>query len=522
MNPSQTPRRKRRSDPRTATREPELFSESRFWQWQTRFYSERGPTAWQTGEVPHQVSNSRLLAATYAELVLANWRDQQRLGIGAVDEPLYILEIGGGSGRFAYHFLTELARRCGELGVGLDRFRYVLSDAVASNIEAWLRHPLFRTWFESGLLETAHFDLCAPTPPRLMFANTSLAQRKLTRPIVLIANYVLDTIPQDLFWVEDGKPWPIFVKLEGVGGNPDRQAAALLKDMRTVYEKGRPKLRPRYAEPWLETMLAEYCRSLDRRCFQMPAVGLRAIHHLTELSASGALLLIGDKGETRLEDIGRPAPPSLVHHGSVSLDVNFHAYAAFAQSRGGCALFPARRADIFTIGCFLISDRAAQCTETTATFARHVADYGPDDFYTLSRGTWRVAPQLAIREILSLVRLSRHDGYFFTGFVVRLVELAPNSTRREREAILDTIEKLWAGYFPIGERTDVALAIACLTHALRDPQRTRRFLAESVAAYGESEDTRALRDACEELEAEIRTRDIARESAGPARKQTVG
>src|SRR5437762_12505945 len=91
----------------------QLFSRSLIWQLQDRYFAERGVEAWRQGEVPHYVTSNPTIANGYAEMVLAFWRDRGRLAPDdPPDEPQTICELGAGSGRFAFHFLSRLADLC--------------------------------------------------------------------------------------------------------------------------------------------------------------------------------------------------------------------------------------------------------------------------------------------------------------------------------------------------------------------------------------------------------------------------
>src|SRR3954463_3769802 len=118
------------SDPvrhRIESRRP--FASSLIWQLQHRYFAERGVEAWRQGEVPHYVTSNLTIANAYAEIVLALRRDRERLFPGEQGkEPLTIVELGAGSGRFAFHFLKRLAALCADAEVAPETFRYVLTD----------------------------------------------------------------------------------------------------------------------------------------------------------------------------------------------------------------------------------------------------------------------------------------------------------------------------------------------------------------------------------------------------------
>jgi hypothetical protein len=82
---------------------PTPLARSMVWHLQRTFYSDQGIEAWSRSHVPQSVTTSPIIAHAYARLVLAFLRDMR----AAVDlsQPVYVVELGAGSGRFAYRFL---------------------------------------------------------------------------------------------------------------------------------------------------------------------------------------------------------------------------------------------------------------------------------------------------------------------------------------------------------------------------------------------------------------------------------
>src|SRR5256885_14636357 len=121
------------------------FSRSLIWQLQNQYFAARGVAAWSLGEGPHYITSNPTIANSYAEMVLAFWRDRNRLAPNdQPDEPQYICELGAGSGRFAFHFLQRLADLCAQAGVPARSFCYLLTDVAEGNLEFWRGHPRFQ------------------------------------------------------------------------------------------------------------------------------------------------------------------------------------------------------------------------------------------------------------------------------------------------------------------------------------------------------------------------------------------
>jgi len=461
------------------------FSQSYLWDLQRKYFAARGIEAWRLGEVPHYITSNPVIANSYAEIVFAFLRDQDRLApAGGLDaEPLHICELGAGSGRFAYHFLTSLLRLCEQAGVAPESFRYVLTDQAASNIEFWRKHPRFQTWITRNLLDVAVFDILASRDIALETSGRSITAGSLGRPLVVIANYVFDSIPQDLFYLDEGICRQCLVSL-AVDADPETlDDVELLARVQCQYDL-QDLDGPAYEEPWLQQLLAGYQNALTDTHLLFPAQGLRGLQRLRALSKDGLLLLSADKGDHRLTALqGRPAP-GLVRHGSFSLSVNYHAIKEYCQRSGGVAMFPNTFHRSLNVGACLLVHGAADHLETRSAYQRHVQDFSPDDFYTITKHTRPIIGEMSVDEILAYLRLSRYDSQQFGRFLPRLAELAEQLDRGQRQAVIDAIDRVWTIYFPLGEKLDLANAIALLLCGMGEFRRALELFRHSIDMYG--------------------------------------
>ena len=91
--------------------EPKPLSQSVLWSLQRAYFERAGIAAWSAGAVPMWVTSNPFIAAAYARVVRAFLHDWEAgPGGSALDpgQPVYVVELGAGSGRFAYHFLRRL------------------------------------------------------------------------------------------------------------------------------------------------------------------------------------------------------------------------------------------------------------------------------------------------------------------------------------------------------------------------------------------------------------------------------
>ena len=459
------------------------FFQSRIWQLQDAYFAERGVEAWRQGEVPHYVTSNPTIANAYAEIVFAFRRDLARQAAGECGDPLTICELGAGSGRFAFHFLRRLEHLCARSDVAPEAFRYVLTDVADTNLEFWRSHPCFQPYIERGILDMARFDATAPGALALQVSGTTLAAGSLRLPPVVIGNYLFDSIPPDLFYLKQARAWHCLVSLSVDQEPAELDAAELLAKLQVHYdydEIGEPP----YAEPWLQELLTEYRRDLQDTHLSFPASGMRCLQSLAALSEQGVLVLSADKGEHRLERLDRRPAPDLVRHGSVSMSVNYHAFTRMCERRGGIALVPDHgHRSIDVIGLLMVPE-AAGFTETQYAYQRHVQEFGPDGFFTVSKHAREHIPQMSVDDILAYLRLSHHDSHLLARYLPRLMNLAADFDEPTRRDVADALEKVWAGYFPLGEEVDLANGIAAVLYAMDDYARALAFFQTSMQIYG--------------------------------------
>jgi len=473
------------------------FAQSLLWHLQRHYFDARGVEAWRQGEVPHYITCNPTVATSYAEIVFGLFCDRSHRAAAEPlnDEPLYICELGAGSGRFAFHFLDRLTRLCVEAGVPSQSFRYVLTDPVDGNLQFWKDHRRFQPFIDGGLLDVALFDISESTEIAMHLSGRTITAGGLERPLVVIANYVFDTIPQDLFYVDEGECLQCLVSLAVDRDPGTMDAAELLQHVQCHYDR-QPLDAPAYEEPWLQQILAGYQNSLTDTHLLFPAMGLRCLQRLKTLSKQGLLLLSADKGDHRLTALTGKAAPDLVRHGSFSLNVNYHAIKMYCERGGGLAMFPrAQHRSLNVSACLMVED-AVDHLETRRAFQRHVQDFSPDDFYTITRHACRTIGEMSVADILAYLRLSHYDSHLFSLSLPRLCTLADGLDRDEHRALSDTIDRVWDLYFPLGENLNLANGIALLLFEMGAYRQALKFLARSVEMYGQDTGTLANMALC--------------------------
>jgi len=305
-------------------------------------------------------------------------------------------------------------------------------------------------------------------------------------------------LPIYLFRFRDGKAFRCLVSLSSEVDPQSAEAPALLAALQLHYDY-EPLSEPPYEEPELHELFAFYRDNLRDSHVLVPAAGLRCLRRLAALSQRGLVVLSADKGTHRLDALeGRP-PPDLVRHGSFSLPVNYHALAHACAAGGGPALLPSgAHHSIDVVALFMLAQPGAY-ERTRQAYERHIDEFGPDSFFTITRHARETIPHLSADSALAYLRLSRYDSHQFGRYLPRLQELAAGFDADTRAEVTDAVEKVWELYFPLGEDLDLANSIACLFYAMDDYPRALDYFARSIEIYGRDTGTLYNMAACHHL-----------------------
>jgi len=460
-----------------------LFAESPVWQLQQQYFTETGIDAWRQGEVPHYITSNPVVAKTYAGLVYAFLCDLANTHKG--QEKVYLLELGSGHGRFCYHFLKHLDQLTANTGHSLPGFCYVLSDFTEGMLDYWKTHPRLQPYYQKGQLD--HCLLNAPEAEEisLCISGKTIKKESLRQPLVVIANYFFDTIPQDLFFVQDHQVHHCHVTV-GLPENRENKTAGEVIRGLTVSEQQKPLLEQKpYPEEFLNQIIGQYADQLESDTYVLfPHTGLRCMDHLAHLSNQGMILLTADRGCHRLSELENRPFPVMAVHGSFSYPVNYHAFKVYSSNREGIALFPRHQHESLVLGCLLNTPLAARLSETKLAFQRFVDDFSPDDFYTLKQWFVSAGSSSGLKELLAGLRLSGYDARFFSQLLPRLTELALSVNEQEKWNIFQVIHRVWEMYYPLGEEDDLAFNLGELLFNLQFPKEALAYFHLSDRLYG--------------------------------------
>ncbi len=470
------------------------LSESLLWRLQREFYDQNGVSAWDSGIVPHYVTNNPRLAGAFCRILVGYLRDLCRAhdqrGPGQPplldpDQPLYVLEPGAGAGRFAYLFLQALARFRDAEPLRRLKICYVMADFTRSNLEFWAAHPQLRPFAEAGLVDFAVLDAEADGEIRLEHAGVVLGRQTLGNPLVVIGNYLFDTLTVDAFRVQDGR------LLEGLVTVCSDQPEDLQGDRAEILARLRLRYEYReigedyYPSPDWNQILLDYRDLLGNTSLSIPVGGFRFLDHLLATSAGRLLVLASDKSWNRTEELSGLADPGLVLHGSFSLTVNFEALGRLFRLRGGTVLHSDARDSLLDYVLLLHDPAVGEPRETRLAFRDALCTFGPLDGFHLKVALEQQVPHPSLRVALELLRLSDWDPEVFYSLSPVLIEGIPDARPIMQREMVDGVERIWANYYHLASGRDVPFNLGRICHHLNRYQDSLRFYRLSLELFGQ-------------------------------------
>ena len=484
------------------------LSRSHLWRLQRQFFEQQGLEAWNTGKVPHYATSNPFMANAYGQFIIAFLRDWlstrpiQTRATEAQDfppqpspaqtnpppldfsQPVYILELGAGSGRFGYHFLKQFFADTPHPILQDIAVKYIMTDFAPKNLDFWQAHPFLQPFVEQNRLDFACFDITRPEPLHLVQSGDILTADSLKNPLIVLANYFFDSIPQDLFEIRDGQLYETLLTLSAPQQASESLPNELLERLHITYTD-RPTSPDYYDNSAFNQLLQTYEQQLNATSLMLPIVGLQGLDYLRRLAGDRLLFLTADKGYSQETDLKqRPKPKLVFHQGCFSLSVNFHAIGQYVQNQGGQALVPHHLPRSLQVCAFLFGQSQGYL-ETQNAYHYAIQNTGPDGFFNIKKIVETCYSDLPLQQILVYLRFSGWDHNIFLGCwpaLMAQLQSAPNLLQQE---IYHAIQNVWEMYYWIGENKDLPFHLAQLLMQMERFGEAIAFLHYSLQLYRE-------------------------------------
>lgn len=414
-------------------------------------------------------------------------------GWGDRTRPLYIVEVGAGHGKLGFLICKELLR-LREFLPPHERdfpFVYVMTDFTAHNVEFWQTHESFAELFELGVLDCAVWDAERETSMTLLKSGDVLSAESglVTNPLVVITNYIFDTLKTDAFQLVDGELHETQLSLYSTGGYKEGETPAAEAIRSMSYEWKYEPIEAdadHFGDEDFNYVVRSYAERLENASFMVPVGGLSLIRSLAGMAGGRLLLITGDKGYVREAELLGHRAPHIAVHGSFSVMVNFDALRLYVERVGGFALMTPHL-DGFKCAHFFIGMSPEQTLHTRFSFKNCIQEFGPENFSTLQRCIKEECTNPSLKHVLALLRLARHDSEVFYKFKQALIDktmypyAGDNVQRDIRLDIANTEET----YYPLQASKDVCFEIGRLLMGLKDYRTAVGYFERSNALCGE-------------------------------------
>lgn len=474
------------SEQRVLVEGAKRLSQSILWQLQRDYYASESIKAWKTDRVPHVITNNAFIAKAYARIVFGFLRDwQQRIDRS---EPVYLVELGAGAGRLAFAFLRKWLAFFPQSALRDIKITYVITDFAEANVQFWQQHPALKPYVDAGQLDFATFDATQPGPICLRMSGKALNPGQLANPLVVIANYFFDSLPQDAFALKDGAFYEGRVKVSRVvteGAQP-----VGLENLKLGFELAPADADTYYPDPDYNAVLKPYTQINDDTWVLFPTTGFEVLRHLNALSSGRLLLLTADKGYHRWEDASQRHTPHFNLHGSFSLMVNYHALGEMIRRWGGDIITNSHTPIAIDICALTGPQTPGDYVETRQAYYEYAEELSPDDFYHLKvyarpGQTERVKPD----EIIAHIRFSGYDPHVMLHHFTELFEQLESTTHVQRDELRAIAHKVYENYYEIGEPYDMAFACASLLSGCGFYEDALPYFQRSRETHGDAPET---------------------------------
>ncbi|KAJ1440604.1 hypothetical protein B484DRAFT_391199 [Ochromonadaceae sp. CCMP2298] len=499
-------------------------SKSHLWKLMMSFYERKGVDSWSQGIVPHFITCNTFIAKSYVKVLHGFLRDcygpNSKMKVDP-NEPLYIIELGCGAGKFSFFMLKALEEMRTVCDFPLDKICFVMTDFTEKNFNFWQSHPSLKKYFDSGNLDAAIFDAVEHDSITLWKKGITLSKGSCKNPVVILANYLFDTLYHDIFQIEQG------VLKEGLvstgskhSEEPDPLDPEIIGRLENQYRY--VETDPSYYqseegdEKYIRRVLQWYTEYFKDRpggaSILLPIGALRALRRLSFFSGGRALVISGDKGNNNPEQFAGLMDPHIAVHGSFSLMVNYHAVGAWFTNKGGFALHNPQEEASLKCSTFVLSPedsldspsvsdcdatymgdglaaldetRAAQFPHLQMAFRDWVDQFGPNDFFVMQKSLKEDLPNPPLRTVVAMLKLGDWDPDVFFKFRDTILTHAPSCGQKLRNDLCRGVPRVWENYYLLDTDKDIAFEIGRFYYGIRDYEKALFFYTESTSGVGE-------------------------------------
>ena len=471
----------------TTLEEQTPFSRSLLWQYQRDFFNRQGIHAW-ASLVPFYITSNPFIANSYAEVIIGYIKDLMKQQTLSFDTPLYILELGTGSGRFSYYCMTRIFELQAAYKLQKIKLCYIMSDFTDLNLKFWISHDRFIPYIEAQKLDFSVFDLEQDSQITLYHQKTVLRAGSLKNPLIVLGNYIFDTISHDAFRANEGKLSHLLTTLTTPTSNLSENIPQQLDKVTTTFHPAPMDPLGHYPDPIYNEILQDYAQRFKNTSFLFPVGGLKTIKTLHSWHGADLLLLSTDKGYALPEELDYHGDPTVTFHGSFSMMVNFHAMGEYFKKTGGDVFCQSLRKSIKTMA-FVYGNAFLGLPETKHALHQYIEEFGPGDFFNLHEHFKVKTQESDLKALDSLLRLSRWDPHVYHYLADKIAHSISKEDTTLKQSLQEGMKKILQNMYLMPNVYNTFFDVAIFYHATEAYQTALHYYEKSREHFGDDFNT---------------------------------
>lgn len=460
------------------------LSKSKLWNFQRAFFDTQGINAW-NHKVPFYITSNPYIANAYANICIRFMQDCVNKGNYNPEEPFYIFELGAGPGRFSFYTIKRLLELQKMLALKKIKFIYVMSDFTQNIIQYWSQHPQLQPYLRQGILDFSLFDAEREKQIKLIYSGKILEklsmQAKNANPLIIIANYVFDTLSHDVFQVIKGNTQEGLIKLVTTPDNLKEGLPSKLETIEAQFSYRNIDL-DYYEDANFNAVLAYYANHYVDLRFLLPIGSLRCIKQLQQIAGNRLLLIATDKGYTDNHEQYSQREPGIAFHASFSMMVNFHAIGQYFKQYKGDYYYQFVEQGIVS-AAFVLGDKFNALPETYCALNANFENFGPGNLYNILNYIRNTQAACDLEIILDKLNISNWDPELFNACSSTILEKINNCEPRLFNKVAMILPKIAENYYALSGNDDTLFNIGHLFQAVGDYAKALLYYLQSYSNF---------------------------------------
>lgn len=457
------------------------FSKSKIWEMQRNYFDEKGVKAW-SNQVPFYITSNPVIANKYVDMTLNFIQECDTKNLLNSNEPLYIVELGTGPGKFSFYILIEIFEKQKRMGLEHIKICYVMTDFTQENMKYWQNHAALKPYIEAGKLDFAIFNLENSKSIPLYYAKKEIIEEESGNPLIVYANYIFDTVTHDAFAVANHALMESTVNILTSARNPKK---VTLDNIEVNFKDIPIKKHPYYKNTDIEEVLKFYKNNLDNTHFLIPISSLKCIEVLLKISKNKLFLIVTDKSHVQLNEYKNCYSHNVTFHSSISLKVNLHAVGEFFRLKKGFAYQQDTHKGIKT-SVFASGFQMDTFEKTKKSIEKNIHDFSPADYFTFHSFMRKQIEHTTFESVVSHIKLSQYCPHVLSIFTDKIKEELKNQDENILLMFAGILEKVAKNFYYLPDNRDSLKDIADILKLMQFYERALLYYEESIRYFGEN------------------------------------